>query len=201
MLCVLCGVLACNDECCLVAGGLMGQLPPCCLCKCGDGWRTCAVGSVVVRVAWRVDQVCSTLQSVLGSARHAGLRLCPALVLVHGDGDALRVPHTGVCLHQLFAPSYLPHPPLLPLPQAERLRAKAQRPDTSRSMQQACRYLYYLGRIRAVQQEYSEAKDCLQQAARKVGWVGSVVQGWGGTVRARIRSSALRGLEDFRGLK
>ncbi|KAL4858438.1 putative 26S proteasome non-ATPase regulatory subunit 3 [Chlorella vulgaris] len=51
--------------------------------------------------------------------------------------------------------------------QAERLRAKAQRPDTSRSMQQACRYLYYLGRIRAVQQEYSEAKDCLQQAARK----------------------------------
>jgi hypothetical protein len=61
--------------------------------------------------------------------------------------------------------------PPLPLPpgQAERLRAKAQRPESSRSMQQACRYLYYLGRIRAVQLEYSEAKDCLQQAARKVG--------------------------------
>ncbi|KAL4447173.1 hypothetical protein ABPG77_007206 [Micractinium sp. CCAP 211/92] len=44
--------------------------------------------------------------------------------------------------------------------QAERLRAKAQRPEASRSMQQACRYLYYLGRIRAVQLEYSEAKDC-----------------------------------------
>jgi hypothetical protein len=53
-------------------------------------------------------------------------------------------------------------------PQAERLRAKAQRPEGARSMQQACRYLYYLGRIRAVQLEYSEAKDCLQQAARKV---------------------------------
>ncbi|KAI7845011.1 hypothetical protein COHA_001377 [Chlorella ohadii] len=51
--------------------------------------------------------------------------------------------------------------------QAERLRAKAQRPEASRSMQQQCRYLYYLGRIRAVQLEYSEAKDCLQQAARK----------------------------------
>ncbi|EFN58026.1 hypothetical protein CHLNCDRAFT_20545 [Chlorella variabilis] len=51
--------------------------------------------------------------------------------------------------------------------QAERLRAKAQRPETSRSMQQACRYLHYLGRIRAVQLEYSEAKDCLQQAVRK----------------------------------
>ncbi|PSC71553.1 26S proteasome regulatory subunit [Micractinium conductrix] len=51
--------------------------------------------------------------------------------------------------------------------QAERLRAKAHRPEASRSMQQACRYLYYLGRIRAVQLEYSEAKDCLQQAARK----------------------------------
>lgn len=54
-------------------------------------------------------------------------------------------------------------------PQAERLRAKAQRPEaSSRSMQQQCRYLFYLGRIRAVQLEYSEAKDCLQQAARKV---------------------------------
>lgn len=51
--------------------------------------------------------------------------------------------------------------------QAERLRAKAQRPEVSRSPQQACRYLLYLGRIRAVQLEYSEAKDCLQQAARK----------------------------------
>lgn len=51
--------------------------------------------------------------------------------------------------------------------QAERLRAKAQRPEAARSMQQQCRYLYYLGRIRAVQLEYSEAKDCLQQAARK----------------------------------
>lgn len=65
-------------------------------------------------------------------------------------------------------------PPLPPSPpsrreQAERLRAKAQRPESGRSMQQACRYLYYLGRIRAVQLEYSEAKDCLQQAARKVG--------------------------------
>lgn len=55
--------------------------------------------------------------------------------------------------------------------QAEKLRSKAQRPETSRSSQQACRYLYYLGRIRAIQLEYTEAKDCLQQAARKVcGW-------------------------------
>jgi hypothetical protein len=35
-------------------------------------------------------------------------------------------------------------------------------------MQQLCRYLYYLGRIRAIQLEYTEAKDCLQQALRKV---------------------------------
>ena len=38
----------------------------------------------------------------------------------------------------------------------------------TRSGQQLARYLYYLGRIRAVRLEYSEAKDCLQQAARKV---------------------------------
>jgi hypothetical protein len=37
-----------------------------------------------------------------------------------------------------------------------------------RSTEQFCRYLFYLGRIRAIQLEYTEAKDCLQQAARKV---------------------------------
>lgn len=30
-----------------------------------------------------------------------------------------------------------------------------------------CRYLYYLGRIRTIQLEYTEAKECLQQASRK----------------------------------
>ena len=50
--------------------------------------------------------------------------------------------------------------------QAEKLRSKAQLP-ASRSNQQQCRYLYYLGRIRAVQLEYSEAKECLTQALRK----------------------------------
>jgi 26S proteasome regulatory subunit N3 len=29
------------------------------------------------------------------------------------------------------------------------------------------RYLHYLGRIRAIQLEYSDAKECLQQASRK----------------------------------
>lgn len=32
---------------------------------------------------------------------------------------------------------------------------------------QLCRYLYYLGRIRTIQLEYTDAKDCLLQAARK----------------------------------
>jgi 26S proteasome regulatory subunit N3 len=50
--------------------------------------------------------------------------------------------------------------------QAEKLRSKAQTPS-SRSNPQQCRHLYYLGRIRAVQLEYSEAKACLQQAHRK----------------------------------
>ncbi len=50
-------------------------------------------------------------------------------------------------LHAIPNPAALP----CPLQQAERLRAKAQRPEASRSMQQQCRYLYYLGRIRAVQ--------------------------------------------------
>jgi len=49
---------------------------------------------------------------------------------------------------------------------AEKLRSKSELPE-QRSNQQYCRYLYYLGRIRAVQLEYTDAKDCLQQAARK----------------------------------
>ena len=55
----------------------------------------------------------------------------------------------------------------LPLPQAEKFRAKSQKSDQWRSPQQYCRYLYYLGRIRAIQLEYTEAKEVLQQAARK----------------------------------
>ena len=52
--------------------------------------------------------------------------------------------------------------------QAEKFRAKAQRPEQSRSHTQYCRYLYYLGRIKAIQLEYTDARDYLQQAARKV---------------------------------
>lgn len=32
---------------------------------------------------------------------------------------------------------------------------------------QLCRYLYYLGRIRTIQLEYTDSKECLLQAARK----------------------------------
>eukprot|EP00249_Psilotum_nudum_P008219 c21127_g1_i2 orf=200-1588(+) len=50
--------------------------------------------------------------------------------------------------------------------QAEKLRSKTQRVE-SHSNQQLCRYLYYLGRIRTIQLEYTDAKDSLLQAARK----------------------------------
>lgn len=52
--------------------------------------------------------------------------------------------------------------------QAEKLRAQSQRPEATRSNQQHCRHLFYLGRIRAVQLEYTEAKECMVQASRKV---------------------------------
>ena len=42
-----------------------------------------------------------------------------------------------------------------------------QRPDPSRSHTQHARYLHYLGRLRAVQLSYTEARDLLQQALRK----------------------------------
>lgn len=51
--------------------------------------------------------------------------------------------------------------------QAEALRSKAQRPETSRSSTQLARYAYYHGRILAVQLDYTAASDLLQQALRK----------------------------------
>ncbi|KAH7435975.1 hypothetical protein KP509_06G086700 [Ceratopteris richardii] len=50
--------------------------------------------------------------------------------------------------------------------QAEKLRSKTQQLDTH-SNQQLCRYLFYLGKIRTIQLEYTDAKDSLLQAARK----------------------------------
>ena len=76
---------------------------------------------------------------------------------------------------QTLPPPLPPSPNLLPFGticlicvQAEKFRAKAQRPEQSRSHTQYCRYLYYLGRIKAIQLEYTDARDYLQQAARKV---------------------------------
>lgn len=52
--------------------------------------------------------------------------------------------------------------------QAEKFRSKAVKEDAVwRSHQQYVRYLLYLGRIRAIQLEYSEARDCLHQASRR----------------------------------
>lgn len=51
--------------------------------------------------------------------------------------------------------------------QAEKFRSKAQKADTWRVPGQYCRYLFYLGTIRAIQLEYTEAKEVLQQASRK----------------------------------
>lgn len=51
--------------------------------------------------------------------------------------------------------------------QAEKFRSKAQKSDQWRSNQQYSRYLYYLGRIRTVQLEYTDARECLMQASRK----------------------------------
>ncbi|KAK8518677.1 hypothetical protein V6N13_018044 [Hibiscus sabdariffa] len=50
--------------------------------------------------------------------------------------------------------------------QAEKLRSKAPRFE-AHSNQQFCRYLFYLGKIRTIQLEYTDAKECLLQASRK----------------------------------
>ncbi|CAA2933701.1 probable 26S proteasome non-ATPase regulatory subunit 3 [Olea europaea subsp. europaea] len=50
--------------------------------------------------------------------------------------------------------------------QAEKLRSKAPRFE-AHSNQQFCRYLFYLGKIRTIELEYTDAKESLLQAARK----------------------------------
>ncbi|KAK1612407.1 hypothetical protein QYE76_023012 [Lolium multiflorum] len=50
--------------------------------------------------------------------------------------------------------------------QAEKLRLKAPRFE-AHSNQQFCRYLVYLGKIRTIRLEYTDAKESLLQAARK----------------------------------
>ncbi|PIA26750.1 hypothetical protein AQUCO_08900005v1 [Aquilegia coerulea] len=50
--------------------------------------------------------------------------------------------------------------------QAEKLRSKAPRFEAHLN-QQFCRYLFYLGKIRTIQLEYTDAKESLLQAARK----------------------------------
>ncbi|XP_073039396.1 probable 26S proteasome non-ATPase regulatory subunit 3 [Primulina eburnea] len=50
--------------------------------------------------------------------------------------------------------------------QAEKLRSKAPRFE-AHSNQQFCRYLFYLGKIRTIQLEYTDAKESLLQASRK----------------------------------
>nr|GEV06544.1 probable 26S proteasome non-ATPase regulatory subunit 3 [Tanacetum cinerariifolium] len=50
--------------------------------------------------------------------------------------------------------------------QAEKLRSKVPRCE-AHSNQQFCRYLFYLGKIRTIQLEYTDAKESLLQAARK----------------------------------
>ncbi|CAN0845836.1 Probable 26S proteasome non-ATPase regulatory subunit 3 [Linum grandiflorum] len=51
--------------------------------------------------------------------------------------------------------------------QAEKLRSKAPRFEAHSNQQQFCRYLFYLGKIRTIQLEYTDAKESLLQAARK----------------------------------
>ncbi|TYJ03578.1 hypothetical protein E1A91_A12G037800v1 [Gossypium mustelinum] len=53
--------------------------------------------------------------------------------------------------------------------QAEKLRSKAPRFEahSNHYIVMFCRYLFYLGKIRTIQLEYTDAKECLLQAARK----------------------------------
>jgi 26S proteasome regulatory subunit N3 len=75
--------------------------------------------------------------------------------------------------------------------QAEAFRAKAVRADQPfRSPPQFARYLFYVGQIRAVQLQYGEARELLQQAARRAPGLGVVAPPVAGAVAADAAGAA-----------
>jgi 26S proteasome regulatory subunit N3 len=75
--------------------------------------------------------------------------------------------------------------------QAEAFRAKAVRADQPfRSPPQFARYLFYVGQIRAVQLQYGEARELLQQAARRAPGLGVVAPPVAGAVAADAAAAA-----------
>jgi len=58
--------------------------------------------------------------------------------------------------------------------QADKLVTKSSFPDHSISSNQQARYLYYQGRIKAIQLEYSEANTYLMQSTRKAPQTGAI---------------------------
>lgn len=69
--------------------------------------------------------------------------------------------------------------------QAEKFRSKAQKSDTWRVPAQYCRYLFYLGTIRTIQLEYSEAKEVLQQVGAGP-WLGPATHTTSQTVLSTV---------------
>jgi len=70
--------------------------------------------------------------------------------------------------------------------QADKLVARATFPRAKASNPQVARYDYYVGRIRAVQLNYSDAHTCLQQAIRRAPQQGLLAQRTPGAENAQV---------------
>lgn len=111
-----------------------------------------------------------------GMAMPGSLACSLACVVSVGDQRAMQNAECTSCTlpgsfthAALLAPESWANPYTMPilglLLQAEKFRAKAHKAEAWRNAAQYCRYLYYMARIRTIQLEYSEAKDCLQQVS------------------------------------
>ena len=120
----------------------------CSTCCCAPTWQTICTTRCASRYAESQD-----MQSGLSTCWSAQPAATPPCAV----GCCFAVPCLAGTHRAPQPPKPIPPPALV---QAERLRAKAQRPEASRSMQQQCRYLYYLGRIRAVQVLASGRQCC-----------------------------------------
>ncbi|GKC63671.1 probable 26S proteasome non-ATPase regulatory subunit 3 [Tanacetum coccineum] len=130
-----------------------------------------------VHLRWRTTLICRELEeeynALMHSREHRG-RLVELINQKEVIGDlfnqlrlALQRRNMGRLAQETLLNLLLRNYPHYNLyDQAEKLRSKAPRFEAY-SNQQFCRYLFYLGKIRTIQLEYTDAKESLLQAARK----------------------------------
>ncbi|KAE8226504.1 hypothetical protein CF319_g924 [Tilletia indica] len=126
-----------------------------------------------------------------GSEKDAGLAAERTYLLsLHRTASLRHDVEVEATLLNLLLRSYIvsSNPPLFD--QADKLVARAPFPKSSATNSQIARYEYYVGRIRAVQLNYSEAHANFQQAIRRAPQLASLQQQYSQSKSKKVAASA-----------